>query len=101
MLIIVSAKLATILAGMYAGLAEGAAVYSVVEIGPNLLAAVTSIVGAVVLIAQLLIARRLTRAESRVDVAETAAQEVGHLAHHAAERVTEVERKVENGEGAG
>lgn len=90
-------KVATCLCAVYALAAETVAVFSVVEIGPNLLAAITSIVGAVVLIMQLRIARRITQTDARVDVAETAAQEVGHLAHHAAERVTEVERKVENG----
>lgn len=52
-----SVKVATALVWLYGLGANAVAAYSVLEIGPNLLAAVTSIVGMIVVVAQLRIAR--------------------------------------------
>lgn len=81
------AKVGTILCGIYAIAAQAVAVLSVVEIGPNLLAAVTSVIGGVVFISQLVIANRLSRVKK-------ATESVGDLSQHNAERVTAVEKKV-------
>ena len=56
-MILLAIKTATVVVAAYTGAAETVAVFSVVEIGPNLLAAITSIIGAVVLIVQLRLAR--------------------------------------------
>lgn len=49
--------LATWTVALFAGALEWVATLSVLEIGPNLLAAITSIIGAVVLIVQIQVAR--------------------------------------------
>lgn len=94
MALLMAVKLATCLCAVYALAAETVAIFSVIEIGPNLLAAITSGIGAVVLVVQLRLARRLTQTDAHAEVAKVAAEEVGHLASHTAERVTKVERKV-------
>jgi hypothetical protein len=54
----------------YTAVAEAVALYSVIEIGPNLLAAITSIIGAIVLIAQLRLGRRVVEVRDTADQAK-------------------------------
>lgn len=67
-------KLATGAVAGYTLLAESIATYSVIEIGPNLLAAVTSIVGAAVLVVQLYLASRIGKASNTADEAKNTAE---------------------------
>lgn len=60
----------------YASAAQAVSLYSVVEIGPNMLAAVTSIIGAVVLIAQAYLSRKVTQARDVAHEAKSTAQQV-------------------------
>lgn len=77
MVILLLGKIATGWVAAYTLAAQTVAVLSVVEIGPNLLAAVTSIVGAIVLIMQLRLAKGVRR----------------ELNEEVKPRLTEVERK--------
>lgn len=86
-----SATFAAVAAFIYAAVAEVVAVHAVIEIGPNLLAAITSIIGAVVVYLQLRINRRVEDVKQTADDAHTKADEVG--------AVVEM-RKTDRGPGA-
>lgn len=60
----------------YASVAQTVSVYSVVEIGPNLLAAITSIIGACVLLAQLYLGRKVSQVQDTAKEAKDTAQKV-------------------------
>ena len=75
MIFLLPAKIATISVAAYTVVAEGVAVLSVVEIGPNLLAAVTSVVGALVLITQLRLAHYVSKNHARIERVEEKVEE--------------------------
>lgn len=62
----VALKIATGSAVLFVGAAETVAVFSVLEIGPNLLALGTSIIGAVVLLVQLRVAGHIRETKDTV-----------------------------------
>lgn len=61
--------------GLYCVAAQGVAYASVIEIGPNLLAAITSLIGAGVLFGQAYLATKLRRIDEKAREAHEVSQE--------------------------
>lgn len=79
-MILLAIKAATVIVALFTGLAQTVAVFSVIEIGPNLLAAVTSIIGAIVLIIQLRLAKGIRDTKEVVkEHHEELKEEIKHL----------------------
>lgn len=96
MIVLLSVKVATVLTGIYALGAELVATLGVVEIGPNLLSAITALVGLAVLYVQLRVGSRVRHTQQKVEKVEEAAGTAKAVAEETRERVESLEGNHEN-----
>lgn len=82
---------------LYFVAAQVVAVVSTVEIGPNLLSAITAIIGAVVLLGQAYLASRVKRVAEHAAANTHKAEVAKERADDAADRVETLEQKVNGG----
>lgn len=69
----------------YGIVAQAVAIHSVVEIGPNLLAAITAVVGVCVMALQLRVSRRVSGVQDAADTAQATAEHAAGIVERRAE----------------